>query len=277
MNTPLLSIIIPSFNQGDFVEKTLQSIFTQDCLNIEVIVLDGGSTDNTVEILKKYDSQIDYWVSKRDKGQSHAFNKGLALAKGEWVGWQNSDDCYLPNTFSEFSNIINLGNNYDVIFADYDIIDENDKIIYNRKLTKYSPLEYVVNGGSINNCSAFFRKEKLLEVNGLDEELQYYMDHDLYLKLSQNNAKYNKIQSTWGQFRIHNASKGANKSVMHIADTIRQRYYPWYKSKSVYRMLLFILFKIRRVFLLIYNNEWKAVYDAIVDILYRNSDFNHKR
>ena len=86
----------------------------------EVIVIDGGSTDNTLEILKKYEAQIDHLVSEKDKGQSHAFNKGLALAKGKWIGWQNSDDCYTVTSFSEFLEIHeNNGNHYDVIFSNF--------------------------------------------------------------------------------------------------------------------------------------------------------------
>ena len=91
-----LSVIVPSYNQGAYLEETLLSVINQNYPNLELIVVDGGSTDNSVDIIRKYEHQITYWVSEKDRGQSHAINKGIQKATGEWISMLNSDDCYMP-------------------------------------------------------------------------------------------------------------------------------------------------------------------------------------
>src|ERR1700747_532198 len=95
MNKPRISIIVPSYNQGKYIEETLLSIFNQRIDGLQLIVMDGGSTDETVDVLKKYSDKIDFWVSERDHGQTDAINKGLKRVKADIVGWLNSDDIYL--------------------------------------------------------------------------------------------------------------------------------------------------------------------------------------
>lgn len=101
---PLVSIITPSYNQGKFIEETIQSVLNQDYPNIEYIVIDGGSTDNTIDILKKYEGRL-RWISEPDKGQSDAINKGFAMARGSMMAWLNSDDTYLPGTVNKVVDI----------------------------------------------------------------------------------------------------------------------------------------------------------------------------
>jgi len=103
---PLFSIIIPSFNQGHFIAQTIDSILNQSYKNVEILVIDGGSTDNTLDVLKSYNSRI-FWLSEKDGGQTHAINKGLDLAKGEIIAYLNSDDYYLESTLEKVANGFN--------------------------------------------------------------------------------------------------------------------------------------------------------------------------
>lgn len=103
---PRISIITPSYNQGQYIEETICSVLSQNYPNLEYIIIDGGSTDQSVEIIKKYQSQITYWVSEPDKGQADAINKGLARITGDWFNWLNSDDILMPNALHNLARMI---------------------------------------------------------------------------------------------------------------------------------------------------------------------------
>ena len=122
---PLVSIVTPSFNQGRFLEATIQSVLNQDYVNVEYIVVDGGSTDNCVDILKKYSDQLAHWMSEPDAGQTDAINKGFSLATGEIFAWLNSDDIYRPGAISEAVAYLQDHPNEGMIYGDADFIDEN--------------------------------------------------------------------------------------------------------------------------------------------------------
>jgi len=134
---PKISIVTPSYNQAEFLERTILSVLNQNYPNLEYIIIDGGSTDGSVEIIKKYEKYLSYWVSEKDRGQAHALNKGFEKATGDLVGWQNSDDIYLPGAFRKVAEVYRNNPNYDVYFGNIYFIDEEDNII--RDL-KFSPL-----------------------------------------------------------------------------------------------------------------------------------------
>ncbi|MFM7854270.1 MAG: glycosyltransferase family 2 protein, partial [Flammeovirgaceae bacterium] len=123
---PLVTIVTPSFNQGKYLERTIQSVLLQDYPNIEYIVIDGGSTDNSVEIIQKYQDKISYWVSERDKGQSDAINKGWRLAKGTYCSYLNSDDALEQGAVSKVVNSFLANPDVGVVYGDYTFVDEND-------------------------------------------------------------------------------------------------------------------------------------------------------
>src|SRR4051812_48252088 len=108
MNLPKISIVTPTLNQGNFIEETILSVIGQNYPNLEYIILDGGSTDNTIEIIKKYEKHLAYWSSEPDKGQSDAINKGFKIATGDILGWINSDDYYMPGIFNHIGNKMNI-------------------------------------------------------------------------------------------------------------------------------------------------------------------------
>ncbi|MEX2410677.1 MAG: glycosyltransferase family 2 protein [Candidatus Paceibacterota bacterium] len=205
-----VTIITPSFNQGHFIEETLLSIKNQDYPKIEHIVIDGGSTDNTVDVLKKYEKKYNLrWLSEPDEGQSDAINKGVKMADGDIIGWLNSDDVYL--FIDSISNIVKTfkeDESADIIFGNLAFINKKNEIlrIYNYQKFNYSKLiKYRYNLGQ---PSVFFRK-KILKENQINEALDYAMDYDLWLRLGK---KYNfkHLNKAIAGFRVYSEAKSGS-------------------------------------------------------------------
>lgn len=204
---PLVSIVTPSFNQAQFLEETIKSVLTQDYPNIEYIVIDGGSTDGSVDVIKKYQSRIAFWVSEQDKGQTDAINKGFAKAKGDIFAWINSDDAYHPNAVSEAVQFLNENPDVAMVYADCDFIDEQGRVIgkFASAQTDYQKLRrgYV----HIPQQTMFFRAKYWKELGPLDPSFYFAMDYDLWTRI----AKHAPIKylpgRTWASFRIHTSSK----------------------------------------------------------------------
>ena len=131
---PKISIVTPSFNQGQFIERTNQSVLDQEYSNLEYIIIDGGSTDNSVEIIKKYNKYLSYWISEPDNGQTHALNKGIIKATGEIFSFLNSDDMYMPDVLKIVGEFFNENPDKSVLCGGFREIDVNDKFI--REKTK---------------------------------------------------------------------------------------------------------------------------------------------
>jgi len=211
---PKISIITPSYNQGQFLEDTILSVLNQNYPNLEYIITDGGSTDGSVEIIKKYEKYITYWVSEPDRGQSHALNKGLVKATGDWIGWQNSDDVYLQECFNNFVNIIKKYPQYDVIFGNKVVIHE-DSNINTCKIQLYFPSDtsiYVNTGMTMCNQSSFIRRIIFSEYGLLDEQLDFAMDHDFFLRLLVNNVNIFHSPMILGASRYHDGSKSCSEN-----------------------------------------------------------------
>jgi len=208
-----ISIVIPSYNQGGYIAKTIDSILMQDDPNYEIIVIDGGSTDSTLGVVRSYGDKIHHFVSEEDEGQSDALRKGIALATGEYVGWQNSDDIYCMGAFKQFRKKVeeDVANRIqcDVYFGNQYVIDSSDRILNGKIFGPFS-LDYLLYcGWNITNQSTFFKRSALHSIGGVDVGLQYAMDYDLYVRLSRRGCVFSWVNSYWGGFRLHGASKGA--------------------------------------------------------------------
>jgi len=227
MKETKFSIIIPSFNQGQFIERTILSILDQSYTNYEVIIIDGGSTDNTIDILHKYDSKIKYWVSEKDNGQSHAFNKGLGNASGDFIGWINSDDIYFPGAFQSVNDRLLLDPEIDILFGDYSYIDEHDKTIHRKREICYNYLEAFWTGKCYHaNLAGFFRRNCFIQIGSMDVNLHYAMDYDLYLRLGLANCKFDHIRRPLGAYRIHGNSKTtlSYHKMAHEVGLVQEKY-----------------------------------------------------
>ena len=203
---PLVSIVTPSFNQGKYLERTILSVLNQDYPNIEYIVMDGNSSDNSLEIIQKYAHRLAFWQSKKDLGQTDAINQGFSKAQGEIFAWINSDDTYEPNAVSEAVDFLLRHSHVGMVYGDANFIDAEDKVIgkFNTKQTNYQKLR----SGFVHipQQAAFWRAELWKKVAPLDASIYFAMDYDLWLRL----AKISAIVYTprlWANFRLHGDAK----------------------------------------------------------------------
>jgi len=203
-NWPTISVIVPSYQQGHFIEETLRSIILQEYPAIEIIVVDGGSTDQTTSILKAYDPWITKWVSEKDDGQSHALNKGISWATGDYIGWQNSDDFYYHGALKALA--ISALQGHDVVYANLKIIDEYSAEISRLYFLPFHGWLLKYYGIVFSNQAALYRTS-LLKALGINESYHYAMDFDLEFRLWKAGAKFGTVNKFLGAFRYHSNAK----------------------------------------------------------------------
>jgi glycosyltransferase involved in cell wall biosynthesis len=176
-----ITVITPSFNQGEYLEQTIDSVLSQNYNNLEFMVIDGGSTDNSVEIIKKHEKFIKYWVSEKDSGQSNAINKGLKAASGEIINWLNSDDWYTENTLHKVAAVFE-NENTNVFCGRSRIVENGIEIRQNKGTDIYSSVEKTIGFARIDQPETFFRKSSIDKIGLLNENLQYVMDRDWWIR-----------------------------------------------------------------------------------------------
>ena len=183
MTLPLISIVTPSYNQAEFIEETIQSVLTQDYARREYLILDGGSTDGSAHIIRRYADQLDYWVSEPDRGQSHAINKGLARAQGDVLTWLNSDDVYLPGALSAVAECFDRHPEVDLVYGDFVFTDLQGAVLRRRKVFPKISYAQLVFHDYLGQPAVFFRRSLFEQVGPVDESLYYSMDWDLFLRM----------------------------------------------------------------------------------------------
>src|ERR1043165_6010016 len=169
---PTVSIVTPSFNQGRFIEEAIRSVLLQGYPDLEYIVIDGGSTDETVDIIRKYEPWLAYWVSERDGGQTNAINKGFERARGVVLAWLNSDDYYLPGAISEASRQLAAAPRPGMVYAGARAVGEEGKFLWKWRPPRFSFRTALV-ADYIPQPSAFFRTSIFREVGMLDERFRF--------------------------------------------------------------------------------------------------------
>lgn len=207
---PKISIVTPSYNQAKFLEKTVLSVLNQNYPNLEYIILDGGSNDRSIEIIKKYEKYLTYWVSEPDKGQADAINKGFKKSTGEIMAWINSDDFYTDNTFKKVAKVFKIYD-CDVAYGDEYLIDIEDEIIGERRqlpFPKRLGLAFFVYGGFwVYQPASFWSRELYEKVGGVNPNYNFAMDNDLFIRFSIEKALFKYIKGHVVCFRFHISSK----------------------------------------------------------------------
>ena len=222
---PLISIITPSYNQARYLEETIVSVLSQNYPNLEYIIIDGGSTDGSVEIIKKYESHLKYWVSEKDKGQSHAINKGFNKANGDILAWINSDDYYLPDAFNTIATAsIKFPNSLWFYAGTYWLSNNNQSYVGGIEDPEIASwyLKCLVSQPGV-----FWRRKIWDQVGSLvDENMHFSFDYDLWLKFAAFQPIPQLITEPIAVFRLHEESKTTNYSSSFKTenDVIRSRH-----------------------------------------------------
>ena len=205
---PRISIVTPSFNQGKFIEETIRSVLLQGYPDLEYIIIDGGSSDSSSEIIVKYEKWLTYWISEPDRGQSHALKKGFSKSTGDILGWLNSDDIYRHNIFKQIG--IAYRSNQGSIIAgkvlNFDNDNKQETIIEQHNITLENMVKFWEHEYSWHQPGIFFPRYAYEKAGGLDESLRFYMDHDLICRLLQY-CRVTYIEDIVACFRLHETSK----------------------------------------------------------------------
>lgn len=241
---PLISVITPSYNQAAFVEKTIQSVLNQTYPHIEYIFVDGGSTDGTMSIVNRYRGKISAIINEKDRGQADAINKGFKLAKGELVGWLNSDDIYYPDCIETIVELYQASNKGAIYYHSYnDMIDAQGNVLKTYQHIIPDKLHLLKHNYNVIQMGSFYNANTVKLVNFLDISNYYCMDLDLWLGLLDHGPIFYSSDRSHAAFRQYPGTKtdtGKEKFLRNIHKVLKKHgakpYYPtiWHKIYIYY-------------------------------------------
>jgi glycosyltransferase involved in cell wall biosynthesis len=243
--TPKVSIITPSYNQGRFLEQTICSVLEQDYPNIEYIIVDGGSKDESVDVIRKYENRLAWWVSEKDKGHADALNKGFARASGEIMAWLNSDDTYMPGTVSQAVEILKARPQVGMVYGDANLIDEEGRWI-GKFASKQTSYRAMLRGSvHIPQATTFWRTDIWRQVGPLDLSLFFSFDYDFWVRTSKV-SELLYVPHLWANFRMHNLGKSVVNDDRCYPDMIKvyerevgKRWISWLRVRAITRRLVY--------------------------------------
>ncbi|MEP0923567.1 glycosyltransferase family 2 protein [Leptolyngbya sp. ST-U4] len=233
---PRISIVTPSYNQGDFIEETIQSVLSQNYPNLEYIIIDGGSTDNSVEIIKQYESQVSYWVSECDRGQTHAINKGIARATGDILAYLNSDDYYLPGTLFKVAEYFRQFPQTDLLHGRCRYVNEQGEKIGEQFANIQSFSEIIDLWGiwwqerQFVQPEVFWSRRITEQIGHFREDLHYVMDYEYWCRILKAGGVVGRLDAELTCFRFTSTQKSNHSEA--VADELLQVVQPWLWSNQ---------------------------------------------
>lgn len=248
---PKVTIVTPSYNQGEFLEETIRSVLLQDYPNLEYIVIDGGSTDNSIDIIRRYERWLAHWVSEPDGGQSNAINKGFRAGSGRIMAWLNSDDCYTEGAVRHVVDYFESNPAADIVCGFRQTVDHvrnrrNHSFVY-LKPDRYS----LSRSCYIPQETTFWRRSVWETVGEVDESCQYAMDYDLWQRMLAAGYRFRLLPRFIGSFRIHAESKSILRDNIRTAELRRiyARYLHTTRNEQELRMEMSAAWRRRRMIL----------------------------
>lgn len=248
---PKISVVTPSLNHGKYLERSIISVLNQKYANLEYILIDGRSGDNTPEIIKRYEKYFSYWISEHDTGPWEALNKGFRRASGEIVAWLNADDVFMPNAFSEFLEKYRQNRNGDIFYGDYYFIDEEDNILKRRLEIEYSHNLLLYIGCYIPTSGTFFNKTIFNEGFYIGTGFRIAFDYEFLLRLSEAGKKFLHIKRFLSGFRRHGSNislnrEEANKEEERVKSVYLPRIFKNYTVDSRFHFFLRNFYLLKR-------------------------------
>lgn len=252
------SIVIANFNSGKFLEDALLSLVFQKYPNYELIVIDGGSNDNSVEIIKKYEPYITYWQSQKDKGQSDAFNQGFAKATKEWLFWLNADDFLLKKSLFRLNDKMHKHPGYRWYVFDECLVDRTGKCMCVSWFPQWNNFFMNKLGPMAPCATTIFQKSLFNESQGFDESLYWSMDYDLWIQFFKLGVKYYNIHEYIYAFRINENSKTMSEGLntKRSDERIKQTAYLLNKNNMVVHKGWLPIWRLVKCFLVGFQRLW---------------------
>lgn len=239
---PTITIVTPSYNQASFLEATIRSVLDQGYPNLEYIIMDGGSTDGSVDIIRRYADRLTFWVSEPDKGQADAIFRGFEKGSGTILGWLNSDDCLLPGALEQVGRYFQSHPETDCAVGGCVIVDAHGNLLKDRQgfpdftygvRVTFNSLLYC--GCGFNQPASFWRREAFFSTGGFDRSLRFCFDYDLFIRLARR-APFGRIDAFLACFRMHEESKTSTlQDVRHEENVLLWERYGRYRGSSLLR------------------------------------------